>query len=85
MMSVPAILGAVVYEGYSMTQAAHIQIDWIPTIIGTVCAAVSGFIAIKFMLALITRKKLYGFAIYVAVLGILVLLDRYVFHLIGWA
>ncbi len=85
LMSVPAILGAVVYEGYSMTQAAHIQIDWIPTIIGTVCAAVSGFIAIKFMLALITRKKLYGFAIYVAVLGILVLLDRYVFHLIGWA
>ena len=36
------------------------------------------------MIALVSKKKLYGFAIYVAVLGIWILLDQYVFHLI-WA
>jgi undecaprenyl pyrophosphate phosphatase UppP len=37
------------------------------------------------MIALISKKKLYGFAIYVTILGILVLLDQNVFGLINWA
>jgi len=41
-------------------------------------AAVSGYFAIRFMLHIITKKRMTGFAIYVAVLGILVLIDQFV-------
>jgi undecaprenyl-diphosphatase len=83
LMSIPAIIGANILQGYEAIKSA-VDIQWLPVIIGTVCAAVAGYAAVKFMLALIQRKKLYGFAIYVAVLGAFVLLDRYIFHIINW-
>lgn len=85
LMSIPVILGSVVLEGADALSGAGAPIEWAPTIVGTVCAAVSGFLAVRFMLALIVRKRLYGFAVYVAALGVFVLLDRYVLGLIGWA
>jgi undecaprenyl-diphosphatase len=85
LMSVPAILGSVAVQGYEIFKGQNIPTDILPTIIGMVCAAVAGFFAVKFMIALITRKKLYGFAIYVAILGVFVLLDQNVFGLINWA
>ena len=85
LMTVPAIIGAVLYHGYDMVKQTDVVIEWAPTIIGTLCAAVSGYFAVRLMLALIQKKRLYGFAIYVAILGAFVLLDRYVFGLIGWA
>lgn len=81
LMSIPAILGANLLQGYNALKS-NVDIQWMPAIIGTICAAVAGYIAIKFMLALIRRKRLYGFAIYVAVLGIFVLLDQ--FNVINW-
>ena len=84
LMSLPAILGSVV-QGYEVFKEQALPADILPTVIGTACAAVSGFFAIKFMIALVSKKKLYGFAVYVAVLGIWILLDQYVFHLISWA
>ena len=86
LMSIPIILGSVVFQGYKAAQdAAAAAIDWIPAIVGTVCAAVAGYLAIKFMLALIAKKKLYGFAIYVAILGIFILLDQNLLGIIHWA
>jgi undecaprenyl-diphosphatase len=85
LMSLPAILGSVVLQGYDIIKEQAVPVDILPTVIGTVCAAVSGFFAIKFMIALISKKKLYGFAIYVALLGIWVLMDQFVFGLISWA
>ncbi len=85
LMSIPAILGSVLMQGYSVLKDSSISIDWAPTIIGTVCAAIAGYLAVKFMLALIRRRKLYGFAIYVAVIGILVLLDQYLLGIINWS
>lgn len=85
LMSIPIILGSVVLQGYKLAKAGNVAVEWLPTIIGAICAAVSGYFAVRFMLALIKRKRLYGFAIYVAVLGIFVLLDRYVLGLIPWA
>ncbi len=84
LMSIPAILGSVAVQGYELFKGTAVTTDLLPTIIGTVCAAVSGFFAVKFMIALISRKKLYGFAIYVTILGILVLLDQNVFGLVNW-
>ena len=85
LMSIPVILGSVVLQGYKLVKANNVAVEWMPTIIGTICAAISGYFAVRFMLALIKRKRLYGFAIYVAALGIFVLLDRYVLGIIHWA
>lgn len=84
LMSIPVILGSVILQGYKVLQNTNLVVQWIPTIIGTVCAAIAGYFAVKFMLALISRKRLYGFAIYVAVLGVFVLLDQYLLNIINW-
>lgn len=85
LMSIPAILGSVVLQGAKIFKETSLNVDWLPVIIGTVCAAVAGYYAIKFMLALISKKRLYGFAVYVAVLGIFVLLDQFLLKTINWA
>ena len=85
LMAIPVILGSVILQGVDVIRNTNTNIEWLPTIIGTVCAAIAGFFAVKFMLALISRKKLYGFAIYVATLGFFILLDQYLLGLIAWA
>ncbi|MDD5016849.1 MAG: undecaprenyl-diphosphate phosphatase [Eubacteriales bacterium] len=85
LMSIPVILGSVILQGYDILQDSSLSVDWIPTVIGTACAAVAGYFAVRFMLALIQKKRLFGFAIYVAVLGAFVLLDQYLLHMINWA
>ena len=82
LMSIPVILGSLVLQGYDLIKTGVGQIAVLPTIVGMLFAAVSGFLAIRFMLNLIRKKKLYGFAIYVGILGILVILDQTVFHLV---
>ena len=85
LMSIPVILGSVILQGAKIAADTSLIVDWLPTIIGTVFAAASGYFAVRFMLALIKKRRLYGFAIYVAALGIFVLLDRYVLGLVNWA
>lgn len=85
LMSIPAILGSVAVQGYEIFKTSTLPTDILPTIIGMVCATISGYFAIKLMIALVSKKRLYAFAVYVAILGILVLLDQNVFGLINWA
>lgn len=82
LMSIPVILGSVVLQSYDLVKngAAHVEV--LPTIVAMVFAAGSGFLAIRFMLNLIRKHKLYGFAIYVGIVGALVLLDQFVFHVV---
>lgn len=83
LMSIPAIIGANALQGYEVLKSG-VDIQWAPAIVGAVCACIAGYIAVKFMLALIQKRKLYGFAIYVALLGIFVLLDQYALGIINW-
>lgn len=83
LMSIPAIIGANFMQGLDLLNE-KIDIQWAPVIAGTVCAAVAGYAAVKFMISLIQKKKLYGFAVYTAALGFLILLDKYLFHIINW-
>ena len=53
-------------------------------IVGVLVAAVSGYFAVKFMIRLITKRSFKGFVIYTALLGVFVILDQLVFHLIDW-
>jgi undecaprenyl-diphosphatase len=77
LMSIPAILGAVVMQtkklvSHGSTEGVHFGTAAI--IAGTITSAVVGFFAVKFMLKIIREKSLFGFAIYTGVLGLVVLI-----------
>ena len=82
LMSIPVILGSAVLQGYDIITEGAGEIFLLPTVAGMIAAAVSSFFAAKFMMKLIRNKKLYGFAVYTAILGVLVLLDQLCFHIV---
>ena len=84
MLSIPAILGAVVLHTKDLVtaEAADFGIGAGAVIAGTATAAIVGFFAIKFMLKIIREKSLFGFAIYTAVLGISVIIDQFATRLV---
>ncbi len=69
-MSIPAILGAVVVKLGDLKNEAFGSANLPGYILGTVVAGVTGYFSIKYMLKLIRRKRYIGFAIYCAVLGV---------------
>lgn len=76
MMSAPAILGSLLMEGKdALDQGAFgfLSANLLPLAVGIVLAAVSGYLAIRYMLKLINRVSLGWFALYVFVLGAIVL------------
>jgi len=77
MMSAPAILGSFLSEGKdAVEQSGVASLLGANTLIGLVFAAVSGYLAIRYMLRLIERISFYRFAAYVAIVGILVLIAQ---------
>lgn len=82
LMSIPAILGSIVLElvGGGIGQLAAESLT--PVLVGVGTAAVSSFLAIKLMLAIVRRVRLTWFGLYTGVLGVLILLDQYLFHYI---
>ena len=74
MMSAPAIAGAMLLEGKDAIENGWInELALVPTLVGILVAAVTGYLAIRFMLKLITKVSLNWFALYVAILGVLFL------------
>ena len=66
-MSIPAVLGAVVLEIKDITHL-HVSGGFVSScILATIVAAISGYLAIRFMLRLVRGKSYRGFAIYCAV------------------
>lgn len=75
MMSVPAILGGLLSEGKDALESGlNFGSDLPAIIVGMVVAAISGYIAIRFFLHLISHSTLNWFALYVTVLGIVVII-----------
>lgn len=84
LLSIPAILAAVVLDIYKMLQSGENALATVgtgPVITGMIFAALSGFFAVKAMLKLISDKKLHYFSYYLWGIGGLVLLDQLVFHI----
>jgi undecaprenyl-diphosphatase len=87
LLSIPAILGALVLQlkdiigGGAPGGAGQGGIGPAAIIAGTITAGVVGFFAVRLMLRIVRERSLKGFAIYVAVLGALVLIDQYGSHL----
>jgi len=83
LLSIPAILGAVVLQSKDLVTDGLSETLNIPAIVaGTITAAIVGFFAVKFMLKIIREKSLFGFAAYTGFLGTLVLIDQFVTHLV---
>ncbi|MEF9894297.1 MAG: undecaprenyl-diphosphate phosphatase [Clostridia bacterium] len=83
LMSIPAILGSMVLHAKDLFAGEGLMTaggSWIPIAVGVATAAVSGFLAIKLMLAILRRVRLTWFGLYTGVLGVLILLDQYMFH-----
>ena len=71
MMSAPAIAGALLLEGKDAIENGWISdLELIPTLVGVAVACVTGYLAIRFMLKLMTKVSLSWFALYVAILGV---------------
>lgn len=79
LMSIPAILGSVVFTVPDVMENGLGDVSVPNIIVGLVAAFASGYFAIRFMLNLISKHKLYGFAVYTAVLGTFVLVESIVY------
>ena len=85
LLSIPAILGAMVLTIKDIVTGEVVLADAMgiaPMACGFVAAAVSGYLAIRFMVDVIKKGKLKWFSVYVFILGIILLLDQFVLHMI---
>lgn len=73
LISIPAIMGSAVLEGKDLIETGIDTSIIGPVLAGMVVAAVSGVIAIKAMIKVVSDKKLKYFSYYVWVLGIVVI------------
>ena len=102
LLSIPAILGALVLQLKELAEEAGITetgtglapdtgvetavtaaggIGAAPLAAGALAAALVGFFSIRLMLKIVRERSLTGFAVYTAILGTLVLIDRFGTHL----
>lgn len=78
LLSIPAIVGAAVVE---VKDLALTDVNLSAYIIGFIVAAISGYLAIKFLIELIQKRSLDIFAYYCWIVGIIILLGCLIF---GW-
>ncbi len=78
LMSVPVMLAAGAYESLDLLKMPNLG-SFLPLLaVGFITAAVVGWLAIKWLLNYLNKNSLYLFAIYCALLGLLVLLVQVV-------
>ncbi|MCI9612512.1 MAG: undecaprenyl-diphosphate phosphatase [Eubacterium sp.] len=71
-MSIPAILGSVVLQLIDLESVSEISSgEWTNYLVGTLVAAVVGYICIKIMLYVVRQKKYTIFSIYCLIVGII--------------
>ncbi len=80
LLSIPAILGGAVFEIPDAIETGMAGMHWTTLAAGMIVAGLTGYFAIQFMIAAIKKKKLWGFALYTALLGALVLADQFITH-----
>jgi len=73
LLAVPIMLGAGAYQAIKLISAGSADAQVTTILLGMAGAAVAGYLAIAALLALVRRRSLVVFAVYCAVLGVLVL------------
>ncbi|MHB1421122.1 MAG: undecaprenyl-diphosphate phosphatase [Bacillota bacterium] len=81
LLSIPAILGATALEGKSLVESGLANEPVTALALGTLAAAISGYLAIGYMLKILERGSLKVFSYYVFILGTIVILDQLLFHI----
>ena len=74
LISIPSILGSAVLEAPAAIEAGVTAADVGPILVGMLVASVSGLVAIKTMIKIVSDKKLSYFSYYVWALGLIVVL-----------
>lgn len=74
LLSAPIIFGAGVFQLKNLAEGGIDAIGLTPLLIGFVVAAISGFLAVRFLMRFVQTRSLYLFAGYVWVFGLLSLL-----------
>lgn len=69
LISIPSILGSLIFEGGSDAMASIVGTNMGPVIAGCIAAALSGVLAIKTMITVVRRLSLRYFSIYVWLVG----------------
>jgi undecaprenyl-diphosphatase len=78
LLSIPAIAGGIVLQSTKLfTGQAAAQIGLIPLLIAVFAAAVSGYLAIRYMIHVLQNGTLNLFALYVTVLGVIILIAQW--------
>lgn len=73
LISIPSILGSAILEAPAAIESGMDIVQLGPVIAGMVVAAISGLVAIKTMIKLVSNKKLNYFSYYVWALGLVVI------------
>ncbi len=81
LMSIPAILGSLVLQVKDIIAGEAAALPFWPVLAGTVAAALASLFAIRFMLYLVKKVNLAGFAVYTLLLGVLVCIDQWFTHI----
>jgi undecaprenyl-diphosphatase len=95
LLSIPAILGALVLQLRELYEFSHFQsvnpaaakgliagVNLPALVAGTLTAALAGFGTVTLMLRLVRERSLAGFGVYTALLGLLILLDQHITHVV---
>ena len=82
LLSIPAILGAVVLQIKNLAEgtAAESGIGLLPILAGSFSSCVAAFFSVRLTIAIVRKHSLRGFAVYTAILGVLVLIDQHITH-----
>ena len=71
LLAIPAVIGAAIEESLTRGFAG---IDVLPVLVGVIITIIVGYVALKLLLRIVQRGKLYIFSIYCWLAGTLVLL-----------
>lgn len=74
LISIPSILGSAVLEFPKALSQGIDSSVWLPITLGMIVAAISGILAIKFMIKLVSQKRLSVFSFYTFILGSITLI-----------
>ncbi|MDD3652928.1 MAG: undecaprenyl-diphosphate phosphatase [Desulfotomaculaceae bacterium] len=77
LLSIPAIAGAVILQGFSLYRGQTEIISLPSLFIGTVMSGIFGYLAVKWMISILKRGSLKVFSVYVLLLGIIVIFAQF--------
>jgi len=77
LLSIPTILGALLFQVKDLIKIDSTEgIVLLPILIGSLTSCIVAFFSIRLTIKIVRERSLWGFAIYTAILGILVLTDQ---------